>query len=212
MRDTMDRANLDDHDAIQALLPEYLALAAEGGEPERAFPQVAAHLSSCARCRVAAAELAELGAIAYSGAFRREEPAPKPSEAPQPSGPGLLALARTALGELVFSFTQPLVDAWLRPRLAGAYRGQLVARDVAATAEAVPAELQLELRSIADDCYSLGLRLQLPERDPLAQGGVMVRLLGAATLHEERTDELGDVVFEGITRAELPGLNIVIVP
>lgn len=203
---------LDDHDAVQALLPEYLALAVEGGEPERAFPQVAAHLSRCSRCRAAAAELAELAAIAYSGAFRGKEPAPSATSAPQPDRPDPITLLRTGLGELVLALSRPLVEAWLQPRLAGAYRGQLLARQVAHSAEPQPVELQLELRSTALDCYSLSVRLQLPERDPLDQAGVAVRLLGGAPHAEERTDELGGVVFAGITRDELPKLRIVITP
>jgi hypothetical protein len=102
------------------------------------------------------------------------------------------------------------VEAWLQPTLAGAFRGQLLARDVVASAEPLSAELQLELRAVEDGSYQLDLRLQLPERDPLDQGGVTVRLLGGARRYEEQTDELGGTVFEGLSRAELSKLQIVI--
>lgn len=56
------------HTNVRALLPEYLALAAEGGLPERAYPAVARHLADCPACRTEADALVDLGAAAYGGA------------------------------------------------------------------------------------------------------------------------------------------------
>lgn len=200
----------DVHAAIQALLPEYLALAAEGGVSEELYPQVAEHLRTCSRCQAEASELMELSAMAHSGSFQDLEPRRVLAVQPRTASP--LALVRSSLGELYLAFTRPLVEGWFQPSMAGAFRGQLIARETATTAEPHSATLAIELRSVDAATCSLTVHVQLPERDPLEQSGATVSLSAGKLRRTEQTDAVGCVEFDAIPFDNLPLLRLTVTP
>jgi hypothetical protein len=200
------------HEAVRALLPEYVALAAQGIDPEAVHPQLAAHLADCSSCAEEFQELIELAAITYSGAFEPAAQAPDLSFLRSPRAPARLPVVRTSLGQLLVTFTRPLVEALLQPRLAGAFRGQLLYRASQTTQETPPAHVQLELRAEGAASCSISIRLQLPEQQALHQAGALVQLRAGAFTQEAALDDAGTAIFSGLPTEALPLLRLIITP
>ena len=68
----------NEHATLRALLPEYATIMAVGGPAAEAFPQVGAHVATCAGCRAALAELVELTRAAYGGDVEASAMPPHP--------------------------------------------------------------------------------------------------------------------------------------
>ncbi len=200
------------HETIRALLPLYAAAAARGYDPARLYPDVVAHVAACARCRDELDDLLAMILPAYAG-----EVAP----APPPSTPDLSFLrARRApaappwsvdeWGRLLIRFSTALLDSLRPPTLAGARRGQLLYR-YEPTGDAAPdMGLQIEIFAESETAASVTVALDDPQREPLAQSGILVTLQAGDQSWQQPTDETGFVSFEGIPRAHLATLQITV--
>lgn len=157
-------------------------------------------------------ELIELAAIAYSGAFTPSPQTPDLSFLPSPAAPTRLPVTHTSLGQFLVSFTRPLVEAFMQPRLAGAFRGQLHYRASQTTHETPPAHVQLELRAEGSASCSITVRLQLPEQGALQQAGALVQLRAGAHTQALALDDAGTASFSAVPIAALPLLRLTITP
>ncbi len=202
-----------DHAAVQALLPEYVALAAEGAAPEQQFPAAAAHLVTCDECRSALSALLDLTALVGSATLDRPSQTPdlsflKAAPAPATAPP----LLRSSRGQLLVTLSQPILSAWQQPQLAGAFRGRLLYRATYTTTVHPPAEVQLEIRAEGENLCIVSVTVQEAERDPFDQQGTLARLTVGRLVLEATSDESGTISFSGIPRADLPGLRLSLSP
>lgn len=201
-----------DHATVHALLPEYVALASAGRDPEPVHPAVAAHLAACGDCYAAFVELLELAAIAEgdlpSAPMRPPDLGflrPAPASAP-------LIVTRSPLGEVLVAFSRVIAQTLSRPRPAGAFRGQLLQQITQPIPGAPPGEVTVDIYERDAGGCKLIVQLGLPDRAPGEQDGARVRLQAGALEREATSNPDGVVVFDGIPLEALPLLRLTVTP
>jgi hypothetical protein len=203
------------HKEVRASLPEYAAALALMQDPYIRYPEMAAHLESCAGCRAELEELMELVGPAYSG---QVEPAGSyPAfdlsflQAP-PIQPAELSKSWFVdeLHRLVIVFSDALL-AGMRPQaLVQAARGQALYRY---TPEPAPPDgIMLTIDIFADEANAnignVQVLIDLPDRDPFDQSGIRVNMWAGDRVWEGMTGETGSAAFGGVPLALLPRLRV----
>jgi hypothetical protein len=201
------------HSDVGDLLHAYAHETLVGGSPETRYPEVAAHLARCARCR---ADLEEVLAVTRA-AF---DPAGAPANAYPP--PDLSRLARpwqtqtTAerpwfidrFQHLWLEFSQPLLQAWQPSPLLGSARGT---RLFAYQQETTSNDPGLRVEAYAEDDPAtalLSVTVDIPDRDALDQSGIPVTVYLGATARHADTDMSGTARFSRIPRDALASLRL----
>lgn len=207
------------HSIMIDLLPEYVAVALEGGDPAVSFPHLAAHLATCSSCADDLAELMRLSMAAYS-----DQDAPPPA---YPT-PVLSSLSRADapaprwrwriddLGRLLLEISDYLL-AMARPSpLVGLARADDLLYDLAIPSEDIddPA-LRIEIfdQDHAVSTVRVRVSVELPGQDAFDAAGTEVALLPADEWPGEwraLTDAVGTVSFSGVPRQALPGLCVAV--
>lgn len=199
-------------------LPDYATAAALGQDPQVAYPEVTAHLASCASCREELEELQMLLTPAYTNQVQPTPTYPQVNLAFL--GPRVSAALPSKAwsvdeaGRLLLRFSQSLLDLLRPPTLVGATRGQLLYCYVQEPGAWNDAEVQVEIHAEGLDSETATVRVMvdMPGRTPFEQGGSQVALrVGQASWHGE-TDQVGSVEFAAIPQALLPQLEVEISP
>lgn len=215
-----ERSKATEHlcQAIRELLPAYATSAALGTAPQSTYPQVAVHLEHCRACRADLDELMDLTIAAYTGQVEVAPSYPRvdlsflhPHVASSPhEQPWLL----DALGRLIITFSEALLNTLRQPTLAGAARGQLLYSYVQAPGSLPNLDVTIEV--FAEDaagglgCVRVGV--EATTRDPLDQAGSQIVLRAGDAVWHGETDELGGVTFASIPLELLPQLRVEITP
>lgn len=212
-----DNANL--HPAMVDLLPEYVAVALEGGDPAASYPELAAHIAECQTCAEELAELMRLSVAAY-----RDEDVPPPA---YPT-PILSSLPRAGaspprwrwriddLGRLLLEITDSLL-AMARPSpLVGLARADDLLYDLALP-PAAPNDPDLRLEIFHEDQAAATVRVrvsvELPGQDVFDAAGTEVVLMAPGAPPAEwraLTDAVGTASFSRVPRRALPGLRVAV--
>lgn len=216
------------HQECETWLPEYVQTQLAGGDPQRSFPQVAAHLVHCPRCQRTYRDMLAMSKLALSGAL------PQPVGYHRPD----LSFLRPAPGSEDFSDIVRRGGHWLQDRLQGlvidlgalgrASGWQLAPAGVAATRSLDQREVmyQIELGpETLDDLdvevtvYRQGedvARVMVVVRAPgrLVEGfaGSQVQMQAGAKAQTKLTDEDGLAVFDDVPLAELQEARFTIAP
>ncbi|HEX6288319.1 MAG TPA: hypothetical protein VFZ66_03970 [Herpetosiphonaceae bacterium] len=205
-------------DHVRERLPAYVTAEALGQQPQRAYPDVAAHVGGCETCRAELDELREVILATYTGGLEPAPAYPQPDLSFLPSR--AVQAARTPpwrfdeLGRLIIGFSQALLDSLRPPSLVGAARGQLL-YSYALEPRPLP-DLAVSVDVLADDA-ALGfgfvrVNVEALDRGPLDQAPSFVVLRAGGAIWQGLTDEAGYVAFEAVPLTALPDLTIEITP
>jgi hypothetical protein len=213
-------SNTPSHEEANELLHLYAHEALQGGAPEMHYPRVAAHLATCAICRADLDILLELARPVYVGEEQLILPNYQPKlerlKAPwRPSAEDKPAWFVDRLGRLWLEFSQALLAAFRPMELAGAprephllYEHQVERKN--------PQDLAWSVKIISEqnsnETTAVRLHIDLPDRGALAQAGSQVTLRTDSIVLYAETDELGDVVFEGIPQHAFSTLRLEVIP
>jgi hypothetical protein len=219
--------NDSSHVAWRKLLPAYATIEACGKDAQELYPNVAAHLSTCADCYDELEELLEFMIPVYRGIIEPAPTYPQPDLSflrPAPALRGVPLRPPRApqkewiidkVGRLLISFSQSLLDSLNPPVLAGAMRGQLLySYSVESESPAIDCQIEIFSQDTAGKLATVEVIVDLPNHDAFDQAGSTVVLRTPATHErwEDETDEVGSVQFEGIPMAALPDLQIQVTP
>jgi hypothetical protein len=208
------------HEEASELLHIYAHAAIQGGTPELQYPDVAAHLATCTVCQADLDNLLNLVQPVYAGEDRLAPPYPQP-KLERLSPPWRMSAGDTPawyvdrLGHLWLELSEALLAVFRPMELAG------VARDPHLLYEhhverKNPQELAWSLKIISEqgssETTAVQLHIDMPGRGAIDQAGSQVTLHGGGVVVRAETDEMGDVVFEGVPRSALPKLRLEVLP
>lgn len=203
------------HDEMADHLPGYVAELLATGRAEERYPLVAAHLATCASCRVDLDELLALTRATYDTLGDPPTTYPAidlkallgPREAP-------IAAPRwslDALGRWLVELTDGLLAMGRPSPLVGMARADDLLYDLRVPpANDEAPELRVEVFGEPGDSLCLRASVDAPELDPLAMGGVEVALLAGGREWRATTDAVGTASFRGIPRQALAGARIAV--
>jgi hypothetical protein len=205
------------HDDVTILLPHYATITALGGAPERAYPQIAAHLASCAACRAELDELLKLTLATYTDqvalapAYPQADLAFLERHAPRPElGHRIWFFDRA--GRVVVAFSEALLASLRQPSLAGMLRSGPLYRYIHEPGSLPDLNLTIEIYAdeMSPDRGRVQVVLDVPSRNTFDQAGGHVTLRAGEQSWQDQTDETGYAEFPSIPLAALPQLSVTI--
>jgi hypothetical protein len=160
------------------------------------------HIKSCTYCQLRAEQLRQLTEAAFSGELVPDHTVPHTN----------LAFLPADLPWLIIQFDQTKLQQ-LRATPGARSRGSLVGRYTQSSTQHA-AHVTIEVFSL-DQQYLQGqvrIAVDLPDRDPLEQGGSLVALRMGERHWNAQTDETGWVIFEPVPLSELAKMRIEVTP
>ncbi len=208
------------HEVANELLHLYAHEIIYGGSPELRYPDVATHLATCAICQADLDNVLQLVRPVYAGddevmpaypplKLERLKPPWRTSETDIPSW------FVDRLGRLWLEFSEALLAVFQSREWAGAprephllYEHQVNRK----TSQEIAWSIKISSEQGSDETAAVQLHIDVPGLGVFNQAGSQVILQADSLILHAETDELGDVIFKGISRLALSTLRLKVIP